>query len=372
MKTITGKDFVHAIISYLNEKGQVSVSFEPKTYEDINDIPFCNTLQYIIDTVSISYEQPGSITIAICREDEFMAYETFTGEEDEDFDYLFHEVYYWYNSPEDPEAEEWLEDFMKNEFIPIKEVLVSKIQRMAKRFKEAIKLPVPYEDFMGQEYGLLTVEEVKCCPRAILLDTYNSPTINPTCCLLSALSVEALVENYRFLVLMEGDKILNEYTDNADILWSEKAFENMKEVSWAFRINEESTSEEEEICPFCGAKGLKKKGMYYFCEECQRTFSESEKNEETLRQEIALLLEETSEDCPKKVEVTIGENNPETIGLSSLELPVIDSAFLAEGEGTVYIHIEGYNNKDKRPIWMETDFLTLDDLQTLRDSLKDN
>lgn len=108
----SGKQYVKAIIAYLKSKHRCGVSFELSSYDHttIGDIPYCNALQYVVDTVSISDEKPGCVNVAVCREDGFMAYEVFDGSEDEDFEYLFSEIYYYINDAEDPEAEEWLEN----------------------------------------------------------------------------------------------------------------------------------------------------------------------------------------------------------------------------------------------------------------------
>lgn len=105
-----GPDFVKAIIRYLKEKKRNGVTFETNTYyENWCDIPYCNRFEYIVDTVSIDQEHPDKICIAVCREDGFLAHDWFDGTEKEDFEYLFHEIYYYINDAEDPEAEEWLE-----------------------------------------------------------------------------------------------------------------------------------------------------------------------------------------------------------------------------------------------------------------------
>lgn len=106
-----GTRFVRAIIDYLKEKGRTFVSFEKSTYENWNDIPFCNRFQDVIDTVSISDEFPGRICICVCTEGGAVYYDLFDGTEtDEDFDYLWHEVYYYINDFDSPEAEQWLDN----------------------------------------------------------------------------------------------------------------------------------------------------------------------------------------------------------------------------------------------------------------------
>ena len=127
-------NFFKAIIAYLQEKGRKCVTFQKNTYGDENDIPFCNTLQEVIDTVSIDDELPGRIYISVVREDGYMAYEQFDGTENEDFDYLFDEVYHYINDAEDPEMEEWLEANGFGE----KTALTEKVYTKAKRIKSVI------------------------------------------------------------------------------------------------------------------------------------------------------------------------------------------------------------------------------------------
>ena len=54
IQEISGQRYVRAIIGCLTQKGLQSVTFEKETYDDRNDIPFCQRFQGPVDTVSVS------------------------------------------------------------------------------------------------------------------------------------------------------------------------------------------------------------------------------------------------------------------------------------------------------------------------------
>lgn len=104
------KRFVKAIRVYLKEKGEDWVYFQPNTYENENDIPFCNHFKGVVDSVSISKDRHDAIAISVSTPQGAVFQKDFDGTEDENFEYLFDEVYHYINGPEDPEMEEWLEE----------------------------------------------------------------------------------------------------------------------------------------------------------------------------------------------------------------------------------------------------------------------
>lgn len=109
-----GQRFVRAIREYMYQHNVKSVSFDPSSYGYRDDIPFCRHFNEIIDTVSIPENQEDAICICVYTPEGAIFYENFDGTEDEDFDYLFHEIYYELKSPADrldaseDEAEDWL------------------------------------------------------------------------------------------------------------------------------------------------------------------------------------------------------------------------------------------------------------------------
>lgn len=100
---MTPKDYVMAIILYLNERGDGCVCFDAYSYGDVNDIPFCRTLNERIDSVSTVPDQEKVCIMTVSRKER-----TFDGSEEEDFEKLFYETYYYICDPYAPEAEEWL------------------------------------------------------------------------------------------------------------------------------------------------------------------------------------------------------------------------------------------------------------------------
>lgn len=60
---------------------------------------------------------------------------------------------------------------------------------------------------------------------------------------------------------------------------------------------------------------------------------------EQLRHRLSAILMDTDEQHPIECNITIGEE--EAMGISSLELPTITSAFQLPSEGIIYFNIEG-------------------------------
>lgn len=112
-----GPLFVKAIIAWFKEKGCRSVYFQPNTYEFEDDIPFCHDAGLPVETVFIPDEpvHGDGIGIIVWSEKDGAMQKYFDGTEpDEDFDYLFHETWYYINDPEDGEADDWFEEFRQS------------------------------------------------------------------------------------------------------------------------------------------------------------------------------------------------------------------------------------------------------------------
>ena len=116
----------------------------------------------------------------------------------------------------------------------------------------------------------------------------------------------------------------------------------------------------EYICPFCG--GPIEHTYPYCCTSCEEYFTEEELDTEELRHKLSALLMDTSEEHPIECNITIMENNAETCGLSSNELPLVTSVF-QDSEGIIWFNICGMSE----PI--EFDDLDLEDIQTVYDKL---
>lgn len=100
-------------------------------------------------------------------------------------------------------------------------------------------------------------------------------------------------------------------------------------------------------CPFCGADALHatSEGDVY-CSDCQRHFNIDEGNREVLRQEIWCRLKHLG--ATEEEPIVFGDNNPtvigeecpETVGLSTLEMPHIEAMFVTD-DGVVWYRIKG-------------------------------
>ena len=118
MSTYTGEDFVKGIIGYLREKKRKGVCFEQSTYDDesMKYIPrfhFGSGRMMLVDTVWLpDAEMDAEGQIGVTVDDDSVHPGLFTGQENEDFETLFFETYYYINDAEDPEAEEWLDAFL--------------------------------------------------------------------------------------------------------------------------------------------------------------------------------------------------------------------------------------------------------------------
>ena len=101
------RTFVKAIIEYLHEKQLGAVRFDPKSFADPDDIPYCRSFNSVIDTVSTNSD--GATLTFAYDIDGYLFNQEINGSEDEDFDFLFESIYNELRDPEkDPESDEWL------------------------------------------------------------------------------------------------------------------------------------------------------------------------------------------------------------------------------------------------------------------------
>lgn len=225
----TGKDFVYAILAYLNERQEECVTFEPSTYGDESDIPFCKKLNGRVDTVRPSSDKPGSIILTVVRTDaagrDYTPGETFNGCEDEDFDYLFHEIYYYICDANAPEAEEWMEnkvmDQPRREDFE-KEYLIMKVRQSVKRIGKDFAVPcgITCKVFPGEDtevlMNILTVnKEINARPLVVVTHANYSCI----CTMLDKFSLDDLKKNYQYLLATE----INDYHKYDDICEETKA-----------------------------------------------------------------------------------------------------------------------------------------------------
>ena len=120
-------------------------------------------------------------------------------------------------------------------------------------------------------------------------------------------------------------------------------------------------------CPFCGYDALyyDEGSKQYYCEACERTFDDDELEHEQLRHQISAICSAhfADEDNPLDVSMPLGENDSENCGLSSLDLPWINSIFLFE-DGTMWANVDGY----EEPV--NFDDISTDDLRSMLEWLK--
>ena len=86
---------------------------------------------------------------------------------------------------------------------------------------------------------------------------------------------------------------------------------------------------------------------------------------EEIRKKLSCILEGTSEEKPLLCDIIL-ESNPENCGLSSLEIPSVDKAFLQEGEGIIWFHIDHTPDDE----WIEFDDMYTEELLDILNELE--
>ena len=133
------------------------------------------------------------------------------------------------------------------------------------------------------------------------------------------------------------------------------------------------------FCPYCGSDQVAEFQGGYHCENCDWLFDDEEIKWQDLRHSISHHLIDTDEEHPIVFEPNempvIGENWPETFGLSTLDMYHLDKIFQLPGDGTIWFHLEGeYDETDPTGLlWHdleEENFLILDDLAEIFDALE--
>ena len=85
---------------------------------------------------------------------------------------------------------------------------------------------------------------------------------------------------------------------------------------------------------------------------------------ECLRHRISLMLMDTDEEHPMKVETHIGEDD--ACGLSTLLLLYVEKAFQIPSEGIIYFIIQGISE----PIEFDDEMFSLNDLLNIADAIE--
>ena len=83
---------------------------------------------------------------------------------------------------------------------------------------------------------------------------------------------------------------------------------------------------------------------------------------ETLRHKLSAILMDTCEEKPIHCNIVIGEE--QAMGLSSLQMPTVISAFQLPSEGIIYFNIEGFHEP------VEFDDLHIKDLMKIFEELQ--
>ena len=139
------------------------------------------------------------------------------------------------------------------------------------------------------------------------------------------------------------------------------------------------TLTEKTTCPYCGSEHIHPSDGRFICEECEYLFDEEDIKWQGLRHAISAYLIDTDEEHPivfkPNDEAIIGENWPETFGLSTLDMFHCDRIFQVPGDGTIWIHIDGeYDESDPTGLkWHDIEeegFLDLHDLESILESIK--
>ena len=93
---------------------------------------------------------------------------------------------------------------------------------------------------------------------------------------------------------------------------------------------------------------------------------------ESLRHRVSGLLMDTDEDHPIPVSFPLYTDDPETCGLSTLDLPWVESAFQVPGDGTIWVNMDYYDDpKSDKKAELNFDDLSPEDAKRLADELEE-
>ena len=121
------------------------------------------------------------------------------------------------------------------------------------------------------------------------------------------------------------------------------------------------------VCPYCGSENIERIGdafeednkTPYHCHECNSLFGEEDITRENIRHKLSAILMDTNENSQMKCEIVIEPED--SCGLSTLQMPIIDSCFQEPCEGTIWFHFKGhYANLDT----LEKEYANFDDIET--------
>ncbi len=120
---------------------------------------------------------------------------------------------------------------------------------------------------------------------------------------------------------------------------------------------------ENRICPYCGSENWEWMGDEYspqvnHCHECDRWFGDDDIVREDLRHKISAILMDTDEDSQIKCEIALEPED--SCGISTLEMPVVDSCYQEPCEGRIWFHINGCADVATE----EKQYLNFDDIPT--------
>ena len=132
------------------------------------------------------------------------------------------------------------------------------------------------------------------------------------------------------------------------------------------------------VCPDCGSERVRSSDGRIECLDCGRLFDTDDIRWQEVRNGISGLLADTDEEHPLVFPAgfmpILGECWPDTVGLSSLDLPLVEKAFQVPGDGTIWVHVYGeYDRETGDPAYHdieEVGFIDQHDLENILDSLK--
>ena len=117
-------------------------------------------------------------------------------------------------------------------------------------------------------------------------------------------------------------------------------------------------------CPFCMSQHLANDDeANFYCPVCDRFYDKEDIEIEDLRHRMSHLLIDTDEEHQIPIEMPFGENDPETFGLSSLDLPWTVSVYQIPGDGTIWFKMD-YNDETGEDAYINFDDVSIEDLRS--------
>ena len=160
--------------------------------------------------MSLDPEHPERIILSVGRKGACAEQTSFDGSENEDFEKLFYEMYYYDGESSVIEADEWLGEFLKRPYSPVKgylmDVLLEIWSRISMGGGHVAKLSRPWMDEDGTVYD----ELANNCGEPYLINSSNWVN-NPTLCSLRSLTPTELWSAIWDCRDVERNQIVNDW-----------------------------------------------------------------------------------------------------------------------------------------------------------------